>query len=248
MTRCARFFAYLYLPASVLALFLPLLGDRTLFFRDIQPLFMPMKHFLAECWGRGEFPMWNPMLFCGAPFLSDIQAGVFYPLSAFFYLLPMPQAFNIFVIAHYIVAVCLVYALTRHWGCSSPAACLSASCFSLGGYLVSSANVLNNLQSAIWLPGIFLCFEKGLGRHALFYRLLTAILLAIQFLGGEPQLVLFTVLLLLIYNLIVNRQASWSRHLSKVGIAMAFIGTVSVALVMVQLIPTWEMLDRKSVV
>jgi hypothetical protein len=241
MTRVARFVAFLYLPASVFALFLPLLGDRTLFFRDVQPLFMPMKHFLAECWSRGELPMWNPLIFCGAPFLSDIQAGVFYPLSAFFYLLPMPYAFNIFVISHYIIAVCLVYALTRHWGCSRPAACLSALCFSLGGYLVSSANVLNNLQSAIWLPGIFLCFEKSFGRHALFYRLLTAILLAIQFLGGEPQLVLFTLLLLLTYNLVVNKQTSWSRHLLKTGIAMAFIGTISIALVMAQLIPTWEM-------
>ena len=242
MTGGGRFFAYLYLPASVLALFIPLLGDRTLFFRDIQPLFMPMKHFLAECWGRGEFPMWNPMLFCGAPFLSDIQAGVFYPLSVFFYLLPMPHAFNIFVIAHYIVAVCLVYALTRHWGCSRPAACLSASCFSLGGYLVSSANVLNNLQSAIWLPGIILCFEKGFGRHALFYRLLAAILLAVQFLGGEPQLVLFTLLLLFTYGLIVKRQTRWPRHLARIGIAMAFIGTISVTLVMVQLVPTLSLI------
>lgn len=231
----------LYLAASVLALLFPLLGDDTLFFRDIQLLFMPMKHFLAEFWRQGELPLWNPMLFCGAPFLSDIQTGVFYPPSVVFYLFPAPHAFNIFIIVHYVLAAYFVYALTRHWGCSMPAACLAALCFSLGGYLVSTANVLNNLQSAIWLPAVFLCLEKARGRHTLFYGLLGAIFLAIQFLGGEPQLLLFTLLLVFTYNLLVNRQTGWLQHLSKISVAVAFIGIIAIALVMVQLLPTWEM-------
>jgi len=231
----------LYLAAAVLVLLFPLLGDRTLFFRDIQLLFMPMKHFLAEFWRQGELPLWNPMLFCGAPFLADIQTGVFYPLSIVFYLVPMPYALNMFIITHYIIAACLVYALTRHWNCSIPAACLAAMCFSLGGYLVSTANVLNNLQSAIWLPAVFLCLEKARGRHTLFYGLLGAIFLAIQFLGGEPQLLLFTLLLVFTYNLLVNRQTGWIQHLSKTSVVLAFIGIVGIALVMVQLLPTWEM-------
>ncbi len=233
--------AFFYLTASVLVLFLPLLGHHTLFFRDIQLLFMPMKHFLAEFWRQGELPLWNPELFCGAPFLSDIQTGVFYPLSIVFYLVPMPYALNMFIITHYIIAACLVYALTRHWNCSIPAACLAALCFTLGGYLVSTANVLNNLQSAIWLPAVFLCFEKGRGRHTLFYGLLGAIFLAIQFLGGEPQLLLFTLLLVFTYNLLVNRQTGWLQHLSKISIVLAFIGIVGIALVTVQLLPSWEM-------
>jgi hypothetical protein len=241
MKQRLEIFAFLYLTISVLSLFFPLLWGDSLFFRDIQLLFMPMKHFLATCWNQGQLPLWNPRLFCGAPFLADIQSGVFYPLSIIFYLLPMPYAFNVFVISHYILASCFVYALLRHWKCSIPAASLAALCFTMGGYLVSTANVLNNLQSAIWLPVIFLCFEKSRSRHALFYRLLVAIFLAIQFLAGEPQLLLFTLILLFAYNLIVNQQTGWFQHLSKTSAALACIGAVSVALVMVQLLPTWEM-------
>jgi len=153
----------------------------------------------------------------------------------------MPYAFNIFVISHYILASCFVYALMRQWNRSIPAASLAALCFTMGGYLVSTANVLNNLQSAVWLPLVFLCFEKSRGRHAFFYRLLVAIFLAIQFLAGEPQLLLFTLILLFAYNLIVNQQTGWFQHLSKTSAALACIGAVSVALVMVQLLPTWEM-------
>lgn len=241
MKQRLEIFAFLYLTISVLFLFFPLLWGDSLFFRDIQLLFMPMKHFLAKCWNEGQLPLWNSRLFCGAPFLADIQSGVFYPLSIIFYLLPMPYAFNVFVISHYILASCFVYALMRHWKCSIPAACLAALCFTLGGYLVSTANVLNNLQSAVWLPVVFLCFEKSRSRHALFYRLLVATFFAIQFLAGEPQLLLFTLILLFAYNLIVNQQTGWFQHLSKTSAALACIGAVSVALVMVQLLPAWEM-------
>lgn len=241
MKRQQKILPFFYLSLAVLALFLPLISKHTLFFRDIQVLFMPMKHFLAACWHKGEMPLWNPMLFCGAPFLSDIQSGIFYPLSLVFYVVPMPYAFNVFVITHYMIAACLLYALTRRWGCSMPAACLSALCFSLGGYLVSTANVLNNLQSAIWLPAIFLSFEKGREGHTLFYHLLGAVFLAIQFLGGEPQLVLFTVVLVFAHNLIVNRQTGWFKHIAKTSIVLAFVGMISIALVAVQLLPSWEM-------
>ncbi|KPK17440.1 MAG: hypothetical protein AMK69_25845 [Nitrospira bacterium SG8_3] len=244
MKKKREILAVLYLAVSALFLFFPLLGGGAPFFRDIQLLFMPMKYFLANCWDQGQLPLWHPGLFCGSPFLSDMQTGVFYPLSSLFYLVPMPYAFNVFVISHYLLASCFVYVLIRHWHGSVPGACLGALCFTLGGYLVSTANVLNNLQSAIWLPLVFLCFEKGCGRYALFYRLLTAIFLAIQFLGGEPQLFLFTLILLLAYNLIVNHQTGWFQHLSKIGIVLVCIGTVSVALAMAQLLPSWQMFQN----
>ena len=246
MEKRLNIYAFLYLSATVLVLFFPLLNQHTLFFRDTQLLFVPMKHFLEECLHQHELPLWNPRLFCGTPFMSDIQAGLFYPLSVVFYFVPVPQALNIFVVVHYILAAYFVYALTRHWNCSMPAASLAALCFTLGGYLVSTANVLNNLQSAIWLPMIFLSLEKGRRCHAIFYRLLGAIFLAIQFLGGEPQLLLFTLVLVFAHNLIVNRETSWLQHTARTGIVLAFVGIISMALVTVQLLPTWEMV-RDSV-
>ncbi len=241
MKRPQKILPFLYLNIAVLALFMPLLGNHTLFFRDVQLLFMPMKHFLAASWDKGQIPFWNPMLFCGTPFLSDVQSGIFYPLSLVFYLVPMPYALNIFVITHYMIAACLLYALTRQWGCSVAAACLSGLCFTLGGYLVSMANVLNNLQAAIWLPAIFLAFEKSRQNHALFYCLLGAALLAIQFLGGEPQLLLFTIVLIFAYNLIVNRETSWLKHTAKTTTVLALVGIVSIGLASIQFLPSLEL-------
>jgi hypothetical protein len=232
----------LYLLGAILVLFCPLLGNYTLFFRDIQVHFMPMKFFLARCWNQGYLPFWNPLLSSGTPFFSDIQSGVFYPLSVIFYLFPMPLAFNIFVIAHYLICSWTTYALARHWGLSRSAASLAALSLSLGGYLVSMANVLNNLQAAVWLPAILLCFEKSRGRSPVFWHLVGAILFAVLFLAGEPHILMFTALLVTCYHLTVLREASWPRHAWKTCVLMAGVGVVSCGLAMVQLAPTWEML------
>ena len=67
---------------TLLLFFHPLLfSSKTLFLRDIHRLFYPMKYFLASSLRNGALPFWCPHTFCGSPFLSDIQSGVFYPLS-----------------------------------------------------------------------------------------------------------------------------------------------------------------------
>lgn len=82
--------AVLWLGVAGVALFYaPLLDPgKTLFFRDLHRYFFPMKAFLAQCLRRGEIPLWCPHYFCGAPFLSDIQTGVFYPPSLILTVLP----------------------------------------------------------------------------------------------------------------------------------------------------------------
>ena len=64
--------------------------DKTFFFRDIHWWFYPMKYYLAECLKSGHIPFWCPNYFCGSPFMSDIQSGVFYPLSLVFVFFPFP--------------------------------------------------------------------------------------------------------------------------------------------------------------
>ena len=50
---------------------------------------LPAKLFLNREWrATGELPLWNPYHFCGAPFIHDIQVGIFYPPYAVTYLVP----------------------------------------------------------------------------------------------------------------------------------------------------------------
>src|SRR5688500_14323367 len=42
--------------------------------------FYPYWEYRAEALLAGRLPLWNPLLFMGAPFLANSQAGVLYPL------------------------------------------------------------------------------------------------------------------------------------------------------------------------
>ncbi|MDZ7696027.1 MAG: hypothetical protein U5R49_03545 [Deltaproteobacteria bacterium] len=70
----------LFMAAGLCLLFFHtvLFQDKTFFFRDIHRWFYPMKYFLAESFKAGQLPFWCPHYFCGSPFMSDIQSGVFY--------------------------------------------------------------------------------------------------------------------------------------------------------------------------
>ena len=95
---------------TVILFFHPLLfSQQTLYFRDIQAIFYPMKYFLSEAFKSGSIPFWCPMYFCGAPFMSDIQTGVFYPPSLLLVIFSYPLSFNLYVVLHIFMCFCFVY-------------------------------------------------------------------------------------------------------------------------------------------
>ena len=92
---------------TVLIFFYPLLfSGQTLYFRDIHAIFYPMKHFLAQSLKSGSIPFWCPLYFCGAPFMSDIQSGVFYLPSLIFLIFSYPLSFNLYIVFHIFLCFC----------------------------------------------------------------------------------------------------------------------------------------------
>jgi len=113
---------------------------------------------------KGEIPLWNPYTFGGHPFLADVQAAVFYPISLFVILLSgkgpfSPWWLEVEAIAHYGLAAVFTYLLMqrllarRGAGPKRMAAVLSALAFTLGGYLTSYPPLqLAILETQVWLP------------------------------------------------------------------------------------------------
>src|ERR1051325_11391458 len=79
-------------------------AERIPAYRDLLAFFVPYKHFLTEHLRQGRVPLWNPWLYMGTPFLGNLQSGVFSPPSALL-LLPFPLGFNVFLFAHYMIAL-----------------------------------------------------------------------------------------------------------------------------------------------
>ncbi|NQT30607.1 MAG: YfhO family protein [Candidatus Saganbacteria bacterium] len=191
----------------------------------------------------GHVPLWNPYIFCGFPLLATLQIGFFYPLTAIYYMLPFNLAFNYYIILHYFLAACFVYLLLRHYVLSRPACFFGGIVFAFSGYLLSVSNMNTSLASVIWLPLVLLFFDRIVtNQGARFGRavdsVILGILLAIQFLGGEPTIIYVSFFFLVAYAAVFC--GSFRNFLKTMG-SLIVAGIISLGLVAVQLLPFLEL-------
>jgi len=169
---------------------------------DLARYFYPLRDFAAASVKCGAIPLWNPYLKNGTPFLASLQPCIFYPLSIINYLFrSFDAAFNWYIIMHFYLAGIFVYSLMRYWNFSRIASLVSSIVFVFGGYLNSVISMNTTLSSVIWLPLIFLFFDKAIKERSIYSAVITGVLLSIQFLGGEPTLIYCTVWTLFLYVL-----------------------------------------------
>ncbi len=216
--------------------------DRLVDHRDLVVFVAPFKHFLGERLGRGELPLWNPYVYLGTPFLASLQSGVLYPPSLLL-LLPFPLGLNLFLLLHYAIATVGAWALARGRGLSPVSAAIGAVVFSLGGFMVSLLSLTNDLQSAAWTPWLLVLWTRERAwTPACFVRLV--LVLALQILGGAPEIVLMTLALMASWSLreIFHAPRTSLRQASALGAAVM----VASLLLAFQILPTAEAIGQSS--
>jgi hypothetical protein len=214
----------------------------------------PVRAFAGAELGRGQFALWNPFIFGGMPLLASVYAGALYPPNWLFALLPPVIAQNLVVITTYHLALIGVYRLARQLGYERLAALLSGLAFSFGGFMIAHLAHTSRIAAAAWLPWVLLAIEQlrsasrqGWRTPALWrWTALAAVFAALQFLAGEPQMFVFTLLVGAIYLLFalftLPDWAARRRLLSALSVASG----VGLLLVLPQLLPTLELLAQSE--
>jgi hypothetical protein len=200
-----------------------LLGIRTFAGGDFTDHFLPFSLFQHGELLAVRLPVWNPYTYAGHPFLADIQAAVFYPVSNLVLLLTLPlgsaaarlyalelEALIEFVLAGFFTFL-LVYTLVRQWLPSF----LAGGVFVLSGYLTGyPALQLAILRSAIWLPLVLWllmqAFEQPLRWR---WWVGASLVYAVAFLAGHPQTFLhlsYVVAAWIVFLLIRSRRRTTS--------------------------------------
>ena len=218
-----------------------LLENKTFFLRDIHRWFYPMKFFLAETLSAGKIPFWCSNYFCGSPFMSDIQSGVFYPISMVFLLFPFPLSFNLYIAVHFFLAFCFFYLFVVSQGLSRKSALLTAISYCYGGYIFATINTLNNLSTGIWLPAILWAFNRARQTANRSFYLLTVLFLSMAILGGEPQLFILSGGMLFLHAVFSGPNGAEERRWRlKYGfLVILLLGAWAILITMVQLGPTY---------
>ena len=77
-----------------------LLGAQTFAVRDFGLFSYPVAAYFRDSFWRGEWPLWNPLSCCGAPFLAQWNTLTLYPPSLIYLLLPLTWSLPFFCLAH----------------------------------------------------------------------------------------------------------------------------------------------------
>ena len=139
-----------------------IIGHKLFCFRDIGRYYYPARFFVVESLQQGNFPFWNPYMFCGYPAFASLQQATLYPVSLLYCLFPFFQGFNWFFLAHFLIAGIGLYLLLCRLSLGRLASLCGSVCFTFSGYLVSMLNLLTTLSAVVWIPLLFLFFERYL--------------------------------------------------------------------------------------
>ncbi len=173
-------------------------------YSDIISPFSPWRQFIADSLSRyNEIPLWNPYMYSGSPFVSNIQAIVFYPLSFPLLLGNVAVAFGYVLIIHIFLAGLFCYMFMRRLEVGRFGSLLSASAFMFTGNITAklyAAQALN-ITTITWIPLLFLAAELVVGRREWKYGCLLGTAIALQFLAGQAQIFLYSMLALFLYFL-----------------------------------------------
>lgn len=177
---------------------------------DLVSFLYPTYRFAASQIHQWTLPLWNPHLYGGAPFISDIQAGFLYPLNFLLFLLwpDFPyQVMQWLAIGHLFWAGLGMYVLLRTWHwrpgqpLSRPAALFGALAFQFSDPLLTHLGNLNLIAVLSWLPWCLAAYEQALTRRSLRWAGVAALLFAIGTYAGHAQSTFYIALAIGLYTL-----------------------------------------------
>lgn len=166
-----------------LGLCMPLLvGEETLYFRDVFLSHLPFKAFGAEALRQGTIPAFNPTWALGQPFRGNPNTLAFYPGNLVYLVLPFWPAFNLHYCLHWLLAGLGMVWLARQLGMSRAGAFLAGVTYAGSGFMLAAMTFYNVLTVVAWWPLAILGAVRG-GRRGI---ALGGLACGMALLGGEP--------------------------------------------------------------
>lgn len=209
--------------------------------------------FILKSLEEGQLPLWNPYIFSGTPFLAKGQHMALYPLSLPFYLVPLAQAFGLFIVIHLCLAAASAFFFARTIGISRFGALISGLIFGLSGVLLARVVFPMVIAAAVWLPFVLAMAERIITRYPfhqkpqlLFWILLGGLALGFQALVGHPEVFIYTLLTLLFYSLwrCISLQKRPDGSLLPIALSLVLMVILGLFIGVVQLLPQFLVLQE----
>ena len=175
--------------------FQQILGGEVIYCCDNLLINIPSKLFLVEQLRQGVFPLWNPYIFSGSPFLADINFSLLYPLNVLYFFIPAFRALTISVMINFLIAIIGTYVFARSVNLSRFGSILSSVVFGFSGTMVVYTNNVPMLQVVSLLPWVIWSVHQYILLPSAKTLVIATSLASMQVIAGHPQLTYYTWLL-----------------------------------------------------
>lgn len=204
-------------------------------FDDVRQFF-PNRVLLKDALSNGTFPLWNPYIYSGVPFMASFDTAVWYPFSFMGVLLPAIEGWNLLVIIQPICSFLFMYVFLKSLKFRPSIAAYGAVAYALCGWMIVYWQEILVLEhSFLWLPLALYASNRLWDREPDTLGFVLLILsLTFSIFGGFLQMAIYVYVVVLLWNTylsFVHRKAN-----KRIFVAMF----LSVLIACVQLIPSIE--------
>ncbi|NOX62665.1 MAG: YfhO family protein [Chloroflexi bacterium] len=218
---------------------------------DLASFLFPTYAFIQRSLKAGVWPLWNPHLYSGAPFVAEIQSGILYPPHLLRFLLGPELRYvdmERLAMLHIWWAGATTYLLARGLKLWRGPALLAAVAFMFSDLFIIHFGNLNLIAVTAWLPLVLLAAHKTLEGRGLRWALAAGVALGVGSLAGHIQMTLFSLMALALWVgfwLLVNRErvrTRWSRAL----MALVIPAAIALGVLAPVLLPGFEIADMTA--
>ena len=164
---------------------------------DLGSFLFPTYHFIQQSLKAGVWPLWNPHIYSGVPFSSEMQSGIFYPPHLLRFLLGSEITYRDMewlVMGHIWWAGVAMYALGRSLRFNRYAAVLAGVAFMFSDLFIIHFGNLNLIAVVAWLPLALLGVHRYLEGGSLRWALAAGLALGVGSLAGHIQMTLYSLM------------------------------------------------------
>ena len=150
---------------------------------------------------KGNFALWNPHIFSGAPYFGGMQGALLYPPNWIFLVLPTPVAINWTVALHAFAIGAFMFFWMKQRDLSAMASFFAGTLVMFCGAFFPHvfAGHLPQLSAMTWSPLIFCSIDAVFRTQCVRWSLLGMFAIAMQTLAGFPQYVFYTAIIAGLY-------------------------------------------------
>lgn len=206
---------------------------------DVVSFMYPMQILAVDQLKSGQIPLWNPLIFAGAPLLANFQSAPFSPTIFLYWLFSNLDAWTSQIIIQPILGAVFLFWLLRYFKRSYIASIMGGVIYAFSGFMMIWLEWNGHSLVSAFFPLIILLTLKLYETKKVIYGVILSLVLGLQFFSGYPQIIIYEFVSLGIALIIWDfKRLQQIKNLARIGLFLI----LGIGVAMIQILPAYELI------